>query len=223
VLAFTTWTADAECARRSLQIFGKNVRIGVCRIDESGDYACFRHHFVDEIKAFCCQFDVENSNAGDVSAGPIQAFDNAHSHRIEAGEKNDRDRRGGCLGGQDRRCVHRDHGHLSLNQIGRQRRQSIVLAVGPAIFDRHVPAFDKARFAQTLTKCLSEVRIQFGRFTVEKADHGHRRLLRAGGERASGRAADEREKGTASETAHRGTTSWFPTPLWGGVRGGGRA
>src|SRR5262249_51506939 len=37
---------------------------------------------------------------------------------------------------------------LAANEVGRQGRQSIVLAPRPAEFDRHVPALDEARFAQ---------------------------------------------------------------------------
>ena len=45
-----------------------------------------------------------------------------------------------------------NHGHLTTNQIGRQSRQSIVLALRPAVFDRHVPALDIAGFAQALAE-----------------------------------------------------------------------
>ena len=49
------------------------------------------------------------------------------------------------------RCRPRDdHGHLTADQIGRQRRQSIVLALGPAVFDRDVLALDIAGFVQAL-------------------------------------------------------------------------
>ena len=37
-----------------------------------------------------------------------------------------------------------DHGHLAADQIGRQRRQPVVLALRPAIFDRDVAALDVA-------------------------------------------------------------------------------
>ena len=33
---------------------------------------------------------------------------------------------------------------LAANQIGRQRQQPIVLSIRPAVFDRHVLAFDEA-------------------------------------------------------------------------------
>ena len=46
-----------------------------------------------------------------------------------------------------------DHGDLSANQFGRQRRQSIGLIFGPAVFDRHVLALDIAGVFQALAKC----------------------------------------------------------------------
>jgi hypothetical protein len=39
-----------------------------------------------------------------------------------------------------------------LNQVGRQRREAIVPAFRPAVFDRYVPALDKAGLAQALAK-----------------------------------------------------------------------
>ena len=57
--------------------------------------------------------------------------------------EDDRNRCGRRLCGQRRRSAIRDdHGHLAAHQIGRQRRQSIVLAVRPAVFDRDVLALD---------------------------------------------------------------------------------
>jgi hypothetical protein len=43
---------------------------------------------------------------------------------------------------------------LTANQIGSQRGQAIVLTLRPAVFDRNVPAFDKAGFGQSSVKCL---------------------------------------------------------------------
>ena len=45
-----------------------------------------------------------------------------------------------------------DHGDLSANQFGRQRRQPIDLILGPAVFDRHVLALDIAGLLQALAK-----------------------------------------------------------------------
>ena len=50
-----------------------------------------------------------------------------------------------------------DHGHLTADQIGRQCRQSIILTLRPAIFDRHILALDIAGFAQALAERVNEV------------------------------------------------------------------
>ena len=88
-----------------------------------------------------------------------------------------------------------NHGHLTANQIGRQRRQSIVLVLRPAIFDRHVPALDIAGFAQALAERAHTVRVPVRRCAAEEPDHRHRRLLRARRERPRRRrAAEQRDE-----------------------------
>jgi hypothetical protein len=58
---------------------------------------------------------------------------------------------GRCLGGKRCRCATEwnDHCHLTANQIGGQRRQSVGVILGPAVFDRHAAAIDVACFGQT--------------------------------------------------------------------------
>jgi hypothetical protein len=51
-----------------------------------------------------------------------------------------------------------NHGHLTTNEISRQRGQTIVLALCPAVFDREVPALDIARFAQAAVICPQTAR-----------------------------------------------------------------
>src|SRR5215510_13170615 len=52
------------------------------------------------------------------------------------------------------------------------------MAFRPAIFDRHVSAFDVADLAQASAKCNQEGAVSCQRCTVEEADDRHRRLLR---------------------------------------------
>ena len=51
-----------------------------------------------------------------------------------------------------------DHGDPSANQFGRQLRQPIESASGPAVFDRYVLALDVAGFFEALAKCAQTVR-----------------------------------------------------------------
>ena len=59
--------------------------------------------------------------------------------------------------------LRRDHGDLSANQFGRQRRQPVELILGPAVIDRHVLALDIAGVFQALAKCAQLVRHRIGR------------------------------------------------------------
>ena len=61
-----------------------------------------------------------------------------------------------CLrgAGRVRASGRRDDGHPTTNEVGRYRRNSVVLSLCPAIFDDDIPAFDEAGFAQALTESL---------------------------------------------------------------------
>src|SRR5262249_48646791 len=88
-----------------------------------------------------------------------------------------------------------DHSDPSAGQVGRQRRQSIELILGPAVFDRDVLAFDIARFLEALPKPPHEVCGSISRSGVEKPDPRHCRLLRARrGRPCPRRAANESEE-----------------------------
>ena len=61
----------------------------------------------------------------------------------------------------------RDHGDLTANQIGRQTRQSIVLVLCPAIFDRHILPFHVADFPEALVEAREEMREKTCGLSVE--------------------------------------------------------
>ena len=91
----------------------------------------------------------------------------------------------------------RDHDRdLTANQIRRQRRQSIVLTLGPTKFDRDVLALDVAGLVQTVAKRGNVGRPRSRRLAGEKSDYWDRRFLCASGERhgeeATCNAANER-------------------------------
>ena len=91
-----------------------------------------------------------------------------------------------------------DHGHLSADQIGHQRRQAIVLALQPVVLDRHVLAFDVAGFVEAFAERGHKARGGIGRPVSDKPDHRHRRLLRARGERPCTAAAAKKRDELAS-------------------------
>jgi hypothetical protein len=83
----------------------------------------------------------------------------------------------------------------TMHQIGSQCRQSIVVALSPAIFDRHVLAVDVPRFAQTLVERTHTTSPQVKRFAAEQSNHRRCRLLRARRKRPrSRRTAKKRDE-----------------------------
>ena len=93
-----------------------------------------------------------------VAARPGEAGDKTEPDRVFSDDENDGDRRGRSLGreGRSGTAGRSDHGDLTANQVGRQRRQSIQLIVGPAILDRDVLALDEAGLLQALAECRAD-------------------------------------------------------------------
>jgi hypothetical protein len=78
--------------------------------------------------------------------------------------------------------------------LRRHRLQSIVLTLGPTVFDRHITPFHVASFGQTLAK-YRHLRREWPRQSrAEKPDHRQRRLLRLRGERPRRRPAEKSDE-----------------------------
>ena len=75
--------------------------------------------------------------------------------------------------------VTRTLGRGLARELRRHRRQSVVLAERPAIFDRYVLAFDEPACAQAAAERCHQMRSIIGGSGAEKPDHRRRRLLRA--------------------------------------------
>jgi hypothetical protein len=67
---------------------------------------------------------------------------------------------------------------MTLYKFGGECRQSVVLPIRPAIFDRYVLSLDIAALAEALHKRLYEIAVWLQGGGVQEADHRHRRLLR---------------------------------------------
>src|SRR5262249_9068837 len=78
-------------------------------------------------------------------------------------------------------------------QVGRHNRQSFIVSLGPAVFDKHVTTFDVPGLAQTLAESGGPFRIFPGRRTIEKSNHRHSRLLRPRHHRPRRRAPKPRD------------------------------
>src|SRR5262249_22005704 len=93
------------------------------------------------------------------------------------------------------------------------------MTLGPAVFDRHIVAFDEAGFAQALAKCGGKRSVSCWRFTVEKPNHRHGWLLRTRRERPRCRAAEERYELAALQLRdHSITSSAATSSVCGTVR-----
>jgi hypothetical protein len=92
-----------------------------------------------------------------------------------------------------------DHGNSAPSEVGRQLWQSIGSIIGPAIFDRHVLAIDKARLLQALVERAQLIPGRMNRCRVEEPHHRHRRLLtgKASAAAESGRTVLATEAATA--------------------------
>jgi len=94
------------------------------------------------------------AGAREVTARACETGDQAEPDRVGDGSEDDRDRRG-CVarrlcGGDAARSYY--HVDLTGSEIGCQRRQSIVVALSPAVFNRYVLSLDTASFAESLAK-----------------------------------------------------------------------
>src|SRR4029450_9750313 len=150
------------------------------------------HYLTQEFQPLCGQLTSENIDPRQVAFRSGKARHKTEPERVFPGEEHDGDRRGCRLGSGRRSIVGRgDYGALSADQFGRQLRQSIELILGPAVFDRPVPALDVAAILQALAKCAQTVRHPVRRSGFEKPNNRHRRLLRSRRERPRRRRAPE--------------------------------
>ncbi len=102
--------------------------------------------------------------------------------------------RRGSLGGQRSECPARGHDDIDLerDQFGRVSGEAPGLQPRPAVFESDVLALDITVFAQPLAEGVYERDARLGEPETEIADHRHRLLLRAGGERHGNRRATEK-------------------------------
>jgi hypothetical protein len=152
---------------------------------EKGDHARFGYEFAQDFKPLRLENDRQPTDTRDIPAGPVHAGDKAVLDGVATSLENDR--YGGgcglcCEAGRGRAACGND-GDFTANEIGGQRRQSIVLTVRPPIFDRHVPALDVSGLAQALAECGRELRACLTRTKVEIPDNWNGRLLRPRRER----------------------------------------
>src|SRR5262249_40927173 len=92
--------------------------------------------------------------ARDVAARPVEAGDEPKHDGVAANYEDNGNGRSRRLCGTDRWGPRSrdDYGYSVVDQIGRQCGEPIVLTVRVAVFDRNVPAFGIAGFAQPFSE-----------------------------------------------------------------------
>jgi len=127
----------------------------------------------------------EKIHAGRVAARPGKAGDETQLDRVFADAEDDRDRRGCSFGRKRGRIAagRSDHGHATADEVGHERRQTIVSAVQPLVLHRHVLTLNVARLAEALPERGRDARGGIGGPEADEADDRHCRLLRARRER----------------------------------------
>src|SRR6516165_7881038 len=196
LLAFTTNNCSpraraATCASLSLRLGRRRGRV-----DEHTNHAGLRHHLAQEFQLLGLQVGaVEEGNAGDIASGPVESCHEANLHRVVAGREHDGNRRSCRLGGvRCRFAAGYDYSALTANEIGRQRRQSPLSILCPAVFNRNVLSLNITCFSQATSQRHHEFSRSIRRRASEEPDYWHRRLLRARCERPRCRAAEKRDE-----------------------------
>jgi hypothetical protein len=174
-----------------------------------------------------------NRIAGEISARSVEAIDEADLDRVGALHKNNRDRLGCRFGCERTICAlqYNDHGYLTANQFGNERREPIVSTLCPPVFNCHVLAFDVTGILQASAKSGEVLAVGFERCEVKKPDHGRRGLLCGRRDRPCCRRASNRfDEIAASHGVHpdaqdqnpiqtRSAAPWF----FGGMTANGMA
>src|SRR5262249_18705288 len=147
---------------------------------------------------------------------PVEAGNETKFDRVGADVENDWNARRRGFSSERRRGApgRNDHRHLAADQIGCERRQPVILALSPAVFDAYIPVFDIAGVIQALAERGQGVLVLRGGLGVEEPDHRQRRLLRPRRQRPSGCASDVADKFAPSHVGppqsgprHRGKLS----------------
>ncbi len=127
---------------------------------------------MQELQPLWNQLDDKKGHAGHVATRPGETGDESPRDGIAAAGEDDRDRRGRRLGGADHdvAAARDDHLRLAADQISRQFRQPIIMALRPAEFDRQVAPLDIAGFVQCRAKRGDKRGVRVGRARAQETD-----------------------------------------------------
>ena len=108
---------------------------------------------MEQLQPLRHQISVQQTYACQVTTRPAKAGDQPERDWIAPHLENNGYSRGRRFGRECRRSGDRDnYCHLTTNEIRCHFGQSVILALRPAVFDRHIPAFNITGFTQALTE-----------------------------------------------------------------------
>ena len=142
------------------------------------DVSCFGRKLAHQFKSLLAERARHEGDAGGVPTRTIETRDETSRDGIKSNHEHDRN---GC--GRNPCCVRGRWSRSNDNidrpsyQLGRLRRQTIILAISEAILDYDVAALNKSSFFQPASKCCHQMRGLGLRYRAQKSDH-RRWLLR---------------------------------------------
>src|SRR5262245_10211389 len=148
---------------------------------------------MQEAQPLGCNLDVENIDAGSIAARSGKTGNETELNRVFADAENDWNRRSSDLGGKRRRVAAGcgNHGNAAANEVSHERRQTIIFALQPVVFEPRVLAFDGAGLVEAFVERSDIARGDIATTAADKSDNRHRLLLRTCRERPCHRRASE--------------------------------
>ena len=116
----------------------------IVRVNEDADNAGTRRQFVEYAEPLCLRRSSQQADACSVPARSAKARDQPHFDGITPGREYDWYRGGGGFRRHYGWFAPRrnQHGDPAANEFRCKRRKTIILALGPTVFDRDVLPFD---------------------------------------------------------------------------------
>src|SRR5215472_6093337 len=131
-----------------------SMRKFIVRVHQQGDHPGLGNHFGQQFEPLDHQLGCHDAEAREVAARPGETGDKAQYERVADASEEDRDRCGCAFRRQWRTGAAACHDQIDLtgDEIGGQGGQPIIMALRPAIFDRHALSLDIADFAEPLAE-----------------------------------------------------------------------
>lgn len=126
---------------------------GIRIVEEYSEIGGSGQQLAQQFQPFRRQLPEKQTHSCDITPWPVETGDKTVLDRVTDRAEGNRNCPGRGLGRECRRkrtCE--NDSHLTANHVGRQRRQPIVMTLGPAVISRHILAFDIAGSSESLVE-----------------------------------------------------------------------